>query len=154
MIAIALVLMATTGVAQGATRPQPLDCAALLAAPSPGIEDLCAGEEALRRAAATPEDRVREWRAAANAYARSVNQLQALDLRIHALERLVTLYGSARLGDPDGVEQALRGLVQMEPATRRTRADAGDVPARARAVRRRRRDSPLRAPGSTRTRST
>jgi periplasmic protein TonB len=115
MIAIALVLMATTGVAQGATRPQPLDCAALLAAPSPGIDDLCAGEEALRRAAATPDDRVREWRAAASAYARSVNQLQALDLRIHALERLVTLYGSARLGDPDGVEQALRGLVQMEP---------------------------------------
>jgi TonB family protein len=115
MVVIALVLMATAGLAQEAPRPQPLDCAALLAAPSPGIDDLCAGEEAMRRAAATPNDRVRYWRAAADAYARSVNQLQALDLRIHALERLVTLYGPARLGDPDAVEQALRGLVQMEP---------------------------------------
>jgi TonB family protein len=110
MIAIALVVMATTGVAQ-----ETPDCAALLAAPAPGIELLCEAEAAMRRAAAAPDDRVRYWRAAADAYARSVNLLQALDLRIHALERLVTLYESTRLNAPDGVEQALRGLVQMEP---------------------------------------
>jgi TonB family protein len=116
IVIIAVLGLAAQGVAQDAPRPQPLDCEALLAAPLPGVQMLCDGEEAMRRAAAsTADERARHWRAAADAYARSVNQLQALEHRIHALEMLVHLNGPARLPDPDAVEQALRGLVQMEP---------------------------------------
>jgi TonB family protein len=104
------------GAGQDAPRVQPLDCEALLAAPLPGVQMLCDGEEAMRRAAAsTADERARLWRAAADAYAQSVNQLQALEHRIHALEMLVHLNGPAHLRNPDAVEQALRGLVQMEP---------------------------------------
>jgi periplasmic protein TonB len=118
-VLIALVLMATAGIAQGAPpRVQPPDCAALMAAPAPGVVLLCDGEAAMRRAATASEgsaERVQHWRAAADGYARAVNQLQALEHRIYALERLVDLNGPAGLRNPEAVEQALRGLVQMEP---------------------------------------
>jgi TonB family protein len=117
MIAIALVLMATTGVDQGAQRPQPLDCAALLAAPSPGIDHLCEGEAELSRATAAPGGsaaRLEHATTAAAAFARSVNLLYRADLKIHALEMLVYLNGPTHLRNFDAVEQALRALTQVD----------------------------------------
>jgi TonB family protein len=119
LIAVFTVIgLAVQGATQEAPRLQALDCEALLAAPSPGIELLCEAEAAMRRAAAAPEgsaERMQHWRASAAAFSRAVDQLQALDQRIYVLEMLVALNGPSRLRNPDAVEQALRSLVQMEP---------------------------------------
>lgn len=99
---------------------QPVDCRPLLDKPAPGIELLCHAEEAMRRATQAPggsPERLESWRAAADAYARAVPILQALEHRKHALEMLVRVNGQTHLRNPDGVEDALRGLVQVDPST-------------------------------------
>jgi TonB family protein len=113
-----VVALALTVSAQDAFAP--LDCRALLEKPAPGIEQLCHGEDAMRRAARTPAgspEQTELWRMAAEAYGRSVPVLQALEHRRHALEMLVRVNGETHLRNPDGVEHALRGLMELDPVS-------------------------------------
>jgi TonB family protein len=117
IVVVAVVGLSLQGAAQEDPRPQPLDCEALMAAPSPGINHLCEGEAAIRRATAAPggsAERIEQWTTAASAYSRSVNLLYRADLKIHALEMLAYLNGPAHLRNPDAVEQALRALTQVD----------------------------------------
>lgn len=114
---LAALLLIGQGGGQDPARVQPPDCDALLAAPSPGIEPLCEGEAAMRRATAAPggsAERTEQWVAAASAYARAVDLLRAAEHRIYALEMLVRLNSATHLRNPDGVEQALRALAQAD----------------------------------------
>jgi TonB family protein len=99
---------------------EPLNCRVLLERAAPGIEQLCLAEEAMRRATQAPggsPERVELWRAAADAYARAVSVLQAIEHRKHALEMLVQVNAPTHLRNPESVEQALRGLMELDPST-------------------------------------
>lgn len=114
-----IVMLALTAGPQ-TLQPGAVDCRALLERPAPGIEALCHGEEAMRRATQAPggsPERVQLWGTAAEAYARAVPVLQSFDHRKHALEMLVRVNGDAYLRNPDGVENALRGLMELDPSS-------------------------------------
>jgi TonB family protein len=84
----------------------------------PGIQQLCQGEAAMRRADAASGDeneRRRQLAAAAAEFERAASSLRDLELQVYAVEALARAYDDAHLKEPRQVEQALRALIPLMP---------------------------------------
>jgi TonB family protein len=123
-MSVAVALMLLLAMPQ-ASSPQPAsaplpgpDCQRLLAAPAPGVEQLCRAESEMRAtesATVAPVERERRFAAAAAGFDAASAGLREPALQIYAFEALARLFDTQHLNQPPAREQALRSLVPLMP---------------------------------------
>jgi len=84
----------------------------------PQCDEVCLGDEQLRLAEAAPRgsvQRTRGYEAAAQHYRRAVNLTASTEEKVHALDRMASLYDNRHLNQPEQIEPILREMIALQP---------------------------------------